>query len=153
MNVEIVSAEAVLPLRGEVLRPGQPVEDAIFPGDALPDTLHVAARVEQQIASVGTVLREPYPDNPGDADWRLRGMATAPSMRGRGLATAVLQRCVEHAVHMGGRRVWCAARPGARRLYERAGFVVMRDDYEVRGIGAHYLMVRELQIARSRAAH
>lgn len=144
MQIEAVSAEDVRPLRHAVLRPGQPAESAIFAGDESPGTLHVAARVDGQIASVGSILREPYPDGAGADDWRLRGMATTPALRGQGLASAVLGRCIEHVTSNGGSRVWCAARPAATQLYERFGFKVARSDFEVHGIGAHQLMSREL---------
>jgi ribosomal protein S18 acetylase RimI-like enzyme len=72
--------------------------------------------------------------------WRVRGMATAPRARGRGAGTAVLAALLEHAARHGANRVWCNVRIGARSLYERAGFRVTSDEFELPQIGPHVVM-------------
>jgi ribosomal protein S18 acetylase RimI-like enzyme len=76
----------------------------------------------------------------GPGAWRIRGMATIPEARGRGAGTAVLSALVEHAVSNGATRIWCNARIGARSLYERAGFRVDSEQFEIPEIGPHYVM-------------
>ena len=148
MRTAAVDAEAVRPLRAEVLRPGQPREQLIFQGDHERDTLHAAVAVEGRIVGVASVMREPYPHNPRDGDWRIRGMATSAEMRGRGIGAALLARCEEHARDHAGARLWCNARVRARTLYERAGFAVDGDPFEIPMIGAHYLMRKPLRDQR-----
>jgi ribosomal protein S18 acetylase RimI-like enzyme len=70
----------------------------------------------------------------------VRGMATAPAVRGRGSGAAVLSALVEHAMQHGATRIWCNARLPARSLYERAGFVVISDVFEPPAIGPHVVM-------------
>lgn len=84
----------------------------------------------------------------GPGAWRIRGMATIPEARGRGAGTAVLSALVEHAVGNGATRIWCNARIGARSLYERAGFRVDSEQFEIPEIGPHYVM--ELAVDASR---
>jgi GNAT superfamily N-acetyltransferase len=148
MHTEAVDAEAVRPLRAEVLRPGRSREQLIFPGDDAPDTLHAAIAVEGRIVGVASVVREPYPHDPLAGDWRIRGMATSAEMRGGGIGTALLARCEEHARDHAGTRLWCNARVRARTLYERAGFVVDGEVFEIPLIGAHYLMGKPLRQRR-----
>lgn len=81
----------------------------------------------------------------GPGAWRIRGMATVPEARGRGAGTAVLSALAEYAVSGGATRIWCNARIGARSLYERAGFRVVSERFEIPKIGPHYVM--ELTIA------
>jgi ribosomal protein S18 acetylase RimI-like enzyme len=76
--------------------------------------------------------------------WRIRGMATAEQARGRGLGTAVLEALIEHAGAAGATRVWCNARTPARSLYERAGFRVASAEFEIPGIGPHFVMERSV---------
>jgi GNAT superfamily N-acetyltransferase len=148
MRTTAVDAEAVRLLRAEVLRPGQPREQLIFPGDDEPDTLHAAVAVEGRIVGVASVMREPYPRGPLVGDWRIRGMATSAEMRGRGIGAALLARCKEHARDHAGARLWCNARVRARTLYERAGFAVDGDPFEIPMIGSHYLMRKPLRNQR-----
>jgi len=148
MRTTAVDASAVRPLRAEVLRPGQSRDQLIFPGDDEPDTLHAAVAVEGRIVGVASVMREPYPHNPRDGDWRIRGMATSAEMRGRGIGAALLARCEEHVRDHAGARLWCNARVRARALYERAGFTVDGDVFEIPMVGPHHLMRKPLRDQR-----
>ncbi len=150
--VEAVDAEAVRPLRGEILRPGQSGDQLAFPGDDAPDSLHVAGALDGRIVGVGSVMRDGHPVTPRVGDWRVRGMATSEDMRGRGIGAAMLARCEAHARNAGGGRLWCNARVRAREFYERAGLEVEGELFDIPTIGAHYLMSKTLdgsQRARS----
>ena len=133
-------AADVRPLRGLVLRPGMDDEQLRFAGDEDPATLHLAALERGTIVAVASIMREGMPGEPARGDWRVRGMAAAPQVRGRGIGAAMLTRCLQHAREHGGRRVWCNARVAARSLYEGAGFEVLGERFEIPGIGDHYLM-------------
>jgi len=87
--------------------------------------------------AVGTVILEA----PG---WRVRGMATAPAVRGRGLGALVLAALIDHARAQGAELIWCAARPRAVPLYERAGFVPEGEQYDVPDLGPHRRMMLSL---------
>ena len=76
--------------------------------------------------------------------WRLRGMATSPKYRSRGGGALVLRACLEHAKKSGAIVVWCNARTGATKFYLRHGFQKMSDEYELPGIGPHFLMKHDL---------
>jgi GNAT superfamily N-acetyltransferase len=123
MVVESVEAADVRPLRGTVLRPDQPPHALVYPGDADPATLHAAVRDAQgRIIGVATISPEAHPADPRPGDWRIRGMATDPSVRGHGAGAALLSRCLEHARANGGERVWCNARTNVSGFYAREGF-------------------------------
>jgi GNAT superfamily N-acetyltransferase len=76
--------------------------------------------------------------------WRVRGMATAPGERGRGVGRGVLDALLEHARANAGISVWCNARVPARSFYERAGFDACSVVFDVPPIGLHLVMEREL---------
>jgi ribosomal protein S18 acetylase RimI-like enzyme len=71
-------------------------------------------------------------------------MATAPAARGRGLGAIVLAALIDHARAQGAELIWCAARPRAISLYERAGFVAVGEQYEVPDLGPHRRMTLRL---------
>ena len=144
MHVERATAEETRPLRHAVLRPHQRPEELVYPSDDAPGTLHAIVRDGDRVVGTATVSREPHPRDPAEGDWRVRGMATAPEARGAGIGAALLQACVDHARAAGGRRVWCNARTPARTFYERAGFAVEGEEFELPGIGPHWLMVLPL---------
>lgn len=150
MTVRDITAAETRPLRSEVLRPGQPPESLVYPGDDAPDSLHAAAIVDDAIVGIATVYPEAMPDAVADAlgdvdfdptnAFRLRGMATLPSYRGSGLGRAVLTRCLAHVRDAGADVLWCNARSGALGFYRRLGFETVGDEFDIAGIGPHYVM-------------
>jgi GNAT superfamily N-acetyltransferase len=145
MTVVQVDAEVGRALRMSVLRPHEPAGRPMYGREQEPSTLHFAAvgRAEAVLA-VGSVMPEEHPRDPRPDDWRIRGMATRPELRGRGMGSAVLAAIEGAAGERGARRLWCNARTGARRFYERAGFAAEGREYEIEGIGAHFLMSKTL---------
>jgi ribosomal protein S18 acetylase RimI-like enzyme len=126
------------PLRQAVLRPHQTLEQlATHEPD---DALALGAFDGDALMAVGFVGRDSEPNDSEPNAWRVRGMATHEEARGRGAGSAILAALVQHAVDHGATRVWCNARLRARTLYERAGFRVISEQFEVPEIGPHYVM-------------
>jgi GNAT superfamily N-acetyltransferase len=144
VTFELVPAPVVRPLRQEVLRPGDPPDDVVYPGDDDARTAHGAARRRGgEVMAVGSVLPEPPPwDSDRSDGWRVRGMATRAGGRGRGVGRGVLDLLMDHVAAHGGGLVWCNARTGATTFYERAGFSVRGAVFELPRIGPHRTMWR-----------
>jgi len=139
--IRSVSAEELRPLRHRVLRPSQAFEETVYPGDDLPGTIHLGSfdgdRTGAGIVGIASLYREGRGDGAG---WRLRGMATDPSVRGQGHGAAVLAACIDHVAASDGGELWCNARLPAVGFYERAGFDVVSEEFDVAGIGPHVVM-------------
>ena len=114
-----------------MLRIGRGAESTVWPGDDDPRTGHVLI----DGLAAGSVMPQ------DDGSWRVRGMATAPEARGRGLGAHVLEQLIAHARAHGATLIWCYARPAARTLYERAGFVAEGEPFDEPGLGPHQKMV------------
>jgi GNAT superfamily N-acetyltransferase len=140
LTVREIPVADTRPLRQQILRPHQTLEE--LAGHEPAEATAVGAFLHGQLVSVGFVAPEG-----GAGSWRIRGMATVPEARGRGAGTAVLDALVTHARERGATRVWCNARTPARSLYERAGFVVASDEFEVPQIGPHFVMERNIAAA------
>lgn len=152
-EVRRVPAETTYPLRQQVLRPHQTLEEMRLAGDDDPDSGSFAA-VDADGRAVGTavVRRETCPGQPERSDaWRLRGMATAPGMQGRGIGARTLAAVIAHVEQHGGGLLWCNARTPARRFYERAGFAVHGDEWVDPLIGPHVRMWREVRAGQASA--
>jgi len=137
-------------LRRAVLRPHQPPEAVIYPGDDDPDTLHLGLYVEGRQLGVASLYREPPPFAlKVTTAWRLRGMAVEQVRQGMGLGAALLRACMEHAASQRGTQVWCNARATAAGFYKSLGFVSRGEPFDLPGIGPHHLMYRDLSGAAS----
>ncbi|MCO5170904.1 MAG: GNAT family N-acetyltransferase [Planctomycetes bacterium] len=131
-------------LRRRVLRPHQPPEAMVYPGDEAPDTLHVGAYVGDDLVGVASLYREAPPGEADPDAWRLRGMAVRPEDQGGGHGRALLAACLEHARTRGGRRVWCNARTTAAGFYARLGFEARGPEFDLPGLGPHLVMFGDL---------
>jgi GNAT superfamily N-acetyltransferase len=143
VEVRPVAAVDTRALRLEVLRPGQPPEVAVYPGDDDPTTRHFGAFVAGRLVGIASLYAEARAGG-GSPGWRLRGMATEPTARRQGIGAALLAACVGHVVGEGGGELWANARLGALDFYVRAGFEVVSDRFDVPGIGPHVVVRRLL---------
>ncbi len=143
--VRPIAAVETRPLRQAILRPHLPPEQCVYPGDDAPDSLHVGAFLADRLVGVATILHQPPEGGSDPRDWRVRGVATLPEVRRRGVGMAMIRRCEEHAGEHGGRRVWFNARSDARPFYETLGYAVEGEPFRVAGLGEHLFMCRELE--------
>ena len=140
VEVRQVSAAETVPLRHAVLRPGRPVETALFAGDDLPSTKHFGAFRNGQLLCIASLFQAELPEEPGVAAIQLRGMATAPEVQRTGLGRALVIGCVAFAREKGVRLLWCNARTYAAGFYTKMGFEIVGKEFDIPDVGPHYRM-------------
>jgi predicted GNAT family N-acyltransferase len=140
LNIVEMSAMDLRPLRFLVLWPHKNnVEECILDIDFLPTTRHFAAIDEHKtVLACCTMVIEQRTIEQQDFPLRLRAMASHPSVRGSGVAKQLLADAIQQC---GSRPVWCDAREKAVAFYEKCGWQVKSEPYEIPIIGTHYLMV------------
>lgn len=136
MEVRVVDSEETLDLRQRVLRPGWTLEQMRAASDRAPQ---IAVYEDGRVVATANVRPDGMPGDPREGDWRLRGMASEPGLRGRGYGAAALRAALDHVRENGGKRVWCNARTGAIGFYERHGFTVVGDEFDLPDAGPHYV--------------
>ena len=134
-----VAVAEIIPLRHRILRAGLPLEAAEFDHDHDPATRHYAAcRGDTPLACLTLVASEWE----RRAAWQLRGMATDVSAQGRGLGRRLLAEAVADARATEPDRIfWCNARVSAAGFYERFGWRVLSEPFEIPTAGPHVKMV------------
>ena len=130
-------------LRHKILRPHQPPEACVYPGDDAPATAHFGAFQEKKLVGIATVFNEPRAGEDDPKAWRIRGMATEEAVRGDGYGGALLEACIAYVEEEGGRTIWCNARTTVMGFYAKYGFTPLGDEFDLPGIGPHFLMIRE----------
>lgn len=136
VRVERVPVEVVRPLRHAVLRAGQPLTHADNPGDDDPDVTHLAVLDGDRVLACASLYREPLH---GRESWRLRGMASDPSVRGRGYGAMALAAALDVVMRSELPMVWCNARTSALPFYEKYGFVAQGEEFITEQGIPHYL--------------
>ena len=137
--------EEIIDLRHAVLRQGLPREEAIFPGDDAPTSLHWGAF--DGAAAVGCVTLHASQWE-GEPAWQLRGMATSPQFRRKGVGKVLLEE-MERALRDAGRGgggplLWCNARVPYVPFYLATGWQVVSDRFDIPTAGPHVKMLKRL---------
>lgn len=142
VEVRRAALEEVLPLRQAVLIAGTNRVSPEFPGDRDPETVHYGAFEDDRLVGCASFLRSEWEGEPA---WQLRGMATDPAYRRRGVGKALLAYVEAdlrrtHEI----RRLWCNARLGAAEFYARNGWRFASETFEIEGVGPHRRMAKNL---------
>ncbi|MEM9346724.1 MAG: GNAT family N-acetyltransferase [Planctomycetota bacterium] len=147
IDIRPIKPEQTHAMRHAVLRPHQPIEAMVYPGDNELDTFHLAA-VDGQGRVVGIVsfYEQPSPLGSRQGDWQLRGMAVEPALQGKGLGARLVQAGIDKVREQGGQRLWCNARVTAQRFYEKLGFISEGEEFHIEHIGPHYVMATDIAV-------
>ena len=138
VKIEQVSADIVRPLRHKVLRSNLPFEASIMLSDDFSDSAHFLVKKDGIIKSVASIYKEPFEKMPTYKGYRLRGMATEPSEKGKGFGSLVLKGVVQYLKNNTDAKIlWCNSRVVAFGFYEKMGFKIMGDVFEIPNLGAH----------------
>ena len=126
LTVARVDAAATHDLRSRILRQGG--DDFVFPDDDERVTVHLAAVDDDgRVVGVASLYRR-------DDGWQLRGMAVDDDLQGTGVGRALLE-----AVHerFRGEHLWANCRDTAVGFYERMGWRIVGEGYELVGVPHH----------------
>jgi ribosomal protein S18 acetylase RimI-like enzyme len=81
----------------------------------------------------GMVLfkRPPYLENLQGIEAYILNMYTVPKYRGKGLASRLLEHCIEESKKSGVKRIWLHASEGGEPLYKKMGFTDKDSEMEL----------------------
>jgi predicted GNAT family N-acyltransferase len=143
--IKFIDTNDVLALRNEVLRDGTLMPDECrFATDSIEGAFHLGFYADEELATVVSLFPQNYGEYSG-VGYQLRGMATSAEHRGQGMGTRLVNFAI---VYLKGRKadyVWCNARKSALMFYKDCGFEIISDEFDVPGIGPHYVMYLKIQ--------
>lgn len=149
ISIDTIELEDVYLLRNKVLRPGLSIESCHYDEDNRKGVFHLGVFQDKAIVGIASF----YPERqdklsdvvlthhtPAHDSWRLRGMATEPSVRGRGLGIQLLRQGIKECETRGASILWCNARSNAVSFYQKLNFDIKGEEFMIENIGPHYLM-------------
>ena len=142
IKIRAARFEEIVDLRWTILRAGLPRETALFDGDDEPTTYHIGAFDGDTLLACATFMRRPFDQKPA---WQLRGMAVSGERQRRGLGRAILEsaeRSLREEAYSN--LLWCNARVPAAGFYERHGWRIVSEPFEVPTAGPHVKMLKEI---------
>lgn len=144
-----VSIDLIVDLRHRMLRAGLPKETASFPGDEETSTWHIGLFFPTNngsnapVVTCASFMLNTYKDQPA---WQLRGMCTDGAHQSKGFGGRLLA-CAEAEIlkHSDVRLFWCNGRVPAIRFYERHGWKVDSEMFDIPTAGPHRKMVKAVR--------
>jgi GNAT superfamily N-acetyltransferase len=144
-TIKHISALQTIDLRTRILRPGQPIEICHYPEDNLSSTFHLGIFHGDRIVANGTFMQFAHKDFPEARNpYRLRGMASDFEYQGQGLGSMILQNAEMILKSMNCDLLWFNAREKAFRFYEKNGFLITGNMFDIAGAGPHKVMYKWL---------
>lgn len=141
--VKFIPVDLTLPLRSKILRNGKPFSDCIYPTDEVAGIFHLGFYLNEEIVSIATFFPNNYKSNKS-LGYQLRGMATDQGHLGRGYGKQIIKFAVEYIRNTNAQYIWCNARTSAIQFYQKLGFELVSEEFEMAEIGPHYEMILKL---------
>lgn len=146
-NYKAIPSKQAVPLRGKILRPKQPIENSVYPLDGDDNAIHLGAVKNGELVGVASLFKEDATRADLTDAWRLRGMVTIEAVRGEGHGKQLVEMFMDYVAHQGGGHIWFNARPAAQGFYEKLGFHVEGDPYEMGADGTRVFMWKTIEAA------
>jgi GNAT superfamily N-acetyltransferase len=141
MKIERISSIETRALRHEVLWPHRESIDACFIDiDDREDAIHLGAYHQHQLVGVCSLFQMDTLKLIDKKQYRLRAMATHPSVRGLGAGRQLVEHALDIVEALDFDVLWCDAREVALGFYEKLGFERIDEWYDIPNIGPHQFM-------------
>jgi predicted GNAT family N-acyltransferase len=145
IEIRRVEVETILDLRHKILRAGLPPESARFDGDKADTTRHWAAFALDASGHAVACLSLMLNSFQAEPAWQLRGMAVDQSHQGCGLGREMLRQAEEDvAVEAKAGLLWCNARVPAAGFYQKQGWIIVSEVFELPMGGPHVKMSKRI---------
>jgi RimJ/RimL family protein N-acetyltransferase len=142
---EITAAETYK-VRHPILRKGSPISSCAFDNDELHSTFHLGIFFNNSLIGVATFLEQQHTLFSEERQVQLRGMAVLEDFQKKGYGELLLEKG-EHCIqNKKGDRLWFNARKIAVSFYQRLGFEIIGNAFDLPIIGCHYIMTKNYTI-------
>lgn len=131
-------------VRHPVLRAGNPIESCFFDGDDLETTTHFGFFVVDKLIGVISVYQNKNLTFNADNQYQIRGMAVLQDEQTQGCGKQLLERAESDCIAKNAEIIWFNAREKAVGFYQKSGYQIIGNPFEIAGIGTHYIMYKKI---------
>lgn len=144
IEIKKITAFETIIVRHPVLRPGRPIESCHFDGDDLLSTSHFGLFLENQLAGVISAFKAQNKLFSEENQYQIRGMAVLSEFQKKGFGEALLEYCENEIRLKSGNLIWFNARETAIGFYEKSGYEILGDPFEIPDVGPHYILFKAI---------
>jgi len=141
--IKQIEAIETFSVRHPVLRGGKPIESCHFDGDDLETTIHFGLFLENNIIGVISLFENINPLFTPEKQFQIRGMAVLENHQKKGFGADLVNYAENYIKEQNGELIWFNARINAVRFYEKLGYKIIGNAFEIGDIGTHYVLFKE----------
>lgn len=143
-EIKQISALETYPVRHLVLRNGKPLESCRFDGDELETTKHFGYFGHGYLVGIASLFASENSSFETSKQFQLRGMAVLLNHQKQGIGEKLVLHAENFARKNDAGLIWFNAREIAVGFYQKLGYEMFGNAFEIAGIGPHYIMFKKL---------
>ncbi|MES2544976.1 MAG: GNAT family N-acetyltransferase [Bacteroidota bacterium] len=143
-NIQKITAIETFPVRHPILRSGKPIATCHFDGDDLTTTTHFGLFIEENLIGVISIFEMKNPLFTADKQFQIRGMAVLEELQKKGFGADLVAHAEHFITSQKGNLIWFNARINAVGFYEKLGYTIIGNAFEIEGVGTHYVLYKEV---------
>jgi ribosomal protein S18 acetylase RimI-like enzyme len=146
ITIKKITPEASYPVRHDVLRKGKPIASCRFEGDDLPTTRHYGLFEDDRLQGIISLFENSNHWFEATKQMQIRGMAVLEHNQGKGYGKQLVHFCEKYLAETDCELVWFNARENAIGFYQKLGYTILGEPFNIEGIGTHYIMWKKLNV-------
>lgn len=145
-KIRKITANETCFVRNKVLRKGKPIESCIFDGDDLETTLHFGYFDNENCVGIVSVFQNKNDNFDPYLQYQIRGMAVLETFQNKGIGRQLIEYCEAVINDDKSLFIWLNARENAVGFYEKLGYKIVGNPFEIASIGLHYCMNKKKEV-------
>lgn len=145
VKIKQIHYKETYPIRQIVLRPNRPLETCFFQGDEWKTTFHFGLFFEEKLVGIISLFKN---DNPlfdeEENQYQIRGMAVLDYFRKYGLGKKLVEYSEDYLKQNNISIIWFNARESAVGFYQKSGYEIIGNAFDIPDVGVHYVMYKML---------
>lgn len=140
--IKEITTKEVFSVRHPVLRKAKPIESCAFEGDNNASTKHFGYFINSNLVGVASIYVKNIDCFTTKNQFQLRGMAVLESYQNLGIGQKLLKYIESEIENREQNILWFNAREVAVGFYEKLGYEIFGNSFEIPNIGKHFVMYK-----------
>lgn len=144
IDIRKIAAQETYIVRHPVLRKGKPIESCQFDGDDLATTQHFGLYENNSLEGVISLFDNNHPLFEEKHQAQIRGMAVLENNQNKGFGRLLVSHSEQELKSQKTELIWFNARENAVGFYQKMGYEIIGNAFDIPGVGIHYVMWKKL---------
>jgi ribosomal protein S18 acetylase RimI-like enzyme len=145
IDIRKISAQESFIVRHPILRNGKPIESCLFEGDDLPTTQHFGLYENDKLEGVISLFKNNNSLFKDKFQVQIRGMAVLENNQRKGFGCLLVEHSENVLKLQNLSLIWFNARENAIGFYQKMGYEITGNSFDIPDVGMHYIMWKKLR--------